>query len=107
MARASMKWFYNSTAWKIARQQALQRDMFTCAYCGDRATEVHHLVELNEKNVSDSNISLSLDNLQSLCHKCHRQITMEEHGIKCMDCDMGFYFDEEGNLQPYSPPQGD
>lgn len=99
-----MKWFYNSKQWKYAREQALHRDHFTCSYCGARATEVHHLEELNETNVHDVTISLNLDNLQSLCHDCHSMITMQEHGIKGIDCEMNYYFDEEGNLQRLSPP---
>lgn len=106
MAREALKWFYNSGAWQQARAAALRRDHYTCAYCGARANEVHHLKELNEKNVTDIRISLNLNNLQSLCHQCHTQITMNEHGIKHTDCDMEFYFDEDGILQRRSPPGG-
>ena len=90
----------------MKRKEALKRDGYTCAYCGARATEVHHLVELNDENVRDRNISLNLDNLQSLCHTCHTMITMDTHGIKKMDCDMEYYFDEDGNLQRAIPPRG-
>lgn len=106
MAKEALKWFYNSAAWQQARAAALRRDMFTCAYCGARATEVHHLKELSEKNVADVSISLNLNNLQSLCHQCHSQITMNEHGIKKLDCDMEYYFDSDGNLQRRTLPGG-
>ena len=104
MARETMKWFYNSPAWRAARLQALHRDHFTCHYCGARATEVHHLIELNENNVHDPTVSLNLENLQSLCHDCHSKITMNEHGIKNLDCDMEYYFDENGILKRFKPP---
>ncbi len=81
----------------------LKRDGYTCAYCGARATEVHHLIELNEENVRDINISLNPEHLQSLCHKCHTMITLNAHGIKNLDCDMEYYFDEDGNLQRIPP----
>ena len=106
MAKASRKWFYNSEAWRTVRRQALMRDHFTCYYCGQRATEVHHIVELDDNNVHDPNLSLNLNNLQSLCHDCHRRITMAEHGFKSLDCDLNYYFDEEGNLQRMNPPGG-
>ena len=99
MAKQSRKWFYNSKEWRTVRQQALHRDHFTCAYCKGRATEVHHIIELNDKNIHDPKVSLNLDNLQSLCHECHRQITMNEHHMKNLDCEMNYYFDDEGNLQ--------
>lgn len=106
MAKASRKWFYNSGDWQQAREAALRRDQYTCAYCGARATEVHHLIELDDKNIRDPEISLNLKHLQSLCHDCHTMITMNEHGIRKMDCDMEFYFDEDGILQRRTPPEG-
>jgi 5-methylcytosine-specific restriction endonuclease McrA len=66
MARQEMKPFYQSTAWKAARRAALMRDHYSCQICGARAGEVHHLIELNKDNVKDKNISLNLNNLQSL-----------------------------------------
>lgn len=104
MAKEWSKPFYNSEEWKIIRKQALKRDGFTCPYCGARATEVHHIIELTPENIHDRNISLNLNNLQSLCHECHSAITMEEHGIKSMDCQLGYYFDEDGQLQKYATP---
>lgn len=104
MAKESRKWFYNSKEWQQARKAALKRDQRTCAYCGARATEVHHLIELNDNNIRDPEISLNLKHLQSLCHTCHTMITMDEHGIKKMGCDMEYYFDEDGNLQRMAPP---
>ena len=98
MGREVRKWFYNSKAWRATRQQALFRDGYTCQICGARATEVHHLIELDNENIHDQNISLNLDNLQSLCHDCHARITWQQkYGRK--DCDKKYYFDDDGMLQ--------
>lgn len=104
MAKEFAKSFYNSKEWKWLRLQVLKRDGRTCAYCGARATEVHHLIELNEKNIKNPEISLNPKHLQSLCHECHSMITMNEHGIKNIDCDMEYYFDDDGMLQRRHPP---
>lgn len=79
MARDTLKGFYNSGAWKRQRLLILQRDHFTCTNkgCSRTATEVHHLIELNERNVNDINICLNEKNLVSLCHECHSRITKE------------------------------
>ncbi len=34
----------------------------------------HHKIELNMMNVNDPSISLNLDNLMLVCHKCHNDI---------------------------------
>lgn len=98
MAKEWAKPFYRSAAWKAVRRQALQRDAFTCVFCGARATEVHHIRELTPDNIGDPNIALNIDNLQCLCHKCHTTLTMAEHGIKNIDCGMEYYFDADGQL---------
>lgn len=98
MAKEWAKSFYNSGEWKEARQRALRRDGFTCHYCGATATEVHHIIELTKDNISDTSVSLNQDNLMSLCHACHAALTMQEHGIKDMDCGIEYHFDGDGNL---------
>ncbi len=95
MARQALKWFYDSAAWKSTRRAALLRDRYRCQICGGRATEVHHLTELSEKNVHDKCISLNLDNLQSLCHDCHTSITKEEHG-RAGAIGVKYVFDADG-----------
>lgn len=79
MARDTLKGFYNSGAWKRQRLYILQRDKFTCTEpgCSRTATEVHHIIELNERNVNDLNICLNENNLRSLCHDCHTRITKD------------------------------
>lgn len=59
MAQAWAKSFYDSAAWKKQREYVLRRDHYICTEpgCHNVATEVHHIVELTEKNVNDVNVS--------------------------------------------------
>lgn len=97
MAKEWAKSFYNSALWKKQRDYILKRDHFTCTQpgCHRPATEVHHIIELNESNVNDINICLNESNLRSLCHACHDSITkqMKSKGAGILD---EIYFDENG-----------
>ena len=52
--------------WKTIREQALARDRKRCVNCGAVATEVDHIVE-----IQDGGPEFDLANLRSLCHRCH------------------------------------
>ncbi|WP_460578426.1 HNH endonuclease [Gracilibacillus alcaliphilus] len=70
--------FYHSTEWTRVRKLALIRDNYLCQRCLKqkkltKAQVVHHKVEL----LVDWSKRLDLDNLESLCHRCHNQI---DHG---------------------------
>lgn len=95
MAKEWAKAFYKSKEWRAMRRFILRRDLFTCEECGARATEVHHGVELTPQNINDPAIALNPDLLHSLCHDCHTAITK-----RTADCDIGFFFDEDGQLTP-------
>jgi 5-methylcytosine-specific restriction endonuclease McrA len=95
MAKPFARAFYKSPAWRTARQAALRRDGYTCQRCGDRATEVHHIIELTPDNINDPRIALALNNLESLCHTCHTKETQDT-----ADIISGFYFDENGQAVP-------
>jgi 5-methylcytosine-specific restriction protein A len=74
--------FYKSRAWVAARRRVLIRDNYLCQECLRqgyiiRADTVHHKIGLKE----DWSKRLQLDNLVSLCAKCHNQL----HGGKCVD----------------------
>ena len=57
---------YRATAhWKKIRIKVLQRDAYTCAYCGDVATEVDHVYP-KSKGGEDT-----LDNLVAACRGCN------------------------------------
>lgn len=81
MAQPWAKSFYDSAVWQKQRTYILKRDHHTCTEpgCHNVATEVHHIVELNEQNVRDNRIALDERNLRSLCHDCHARITRDEH----------------------------
>lgn len=79
-----------STGWYTARNKALLRDNYTCQRCKyafggkHRNLTVHHITPITAfKNPSDKtikeNIIDHLDNLVSLCRKCHG--TVETKGI--------------------------
>lgn len=77
--------FYHTDAWKAVRRQALERDHGVCQIClrawragsGRRprnATIVHHLKPRSQY----PDLSLELDNLESVCAICHNQVHPEK-----------------------------
>jgi len=71
--------FYNSIEWKRLKQQALIRDKGLCQECLSNqkitiATEVDHIIPIRVR----WDLRLRLDNLRSLCHKCHMRKTAED-----------------------------
>jgi hypothetical protein len=59
--------FRGSAAWKKIRLRILERDDFTCAYCGYRSEkrqQVNH-IDGDPKNNED-------ENLETICPDCHR-----------------------------------
>lgn len=55
-----------------ARNQALLKRTPLCAKCGGPATEVDHIVPLHKGGAE------ALDNLQCLCHWCHKAKTRRD-----------------------------
>ncbi len=100
MAQEWAKPFYNSAAWKRMRHMIITQCGYTCEMCGGHATEIHHEIELTPDNISNPHISLNPKLLHPLCGDCHKKITLDQKGIKLLDCDDGFCFDEDGNLSP-------
>ena len=92
MAKVWAKRFYASGEWKTARRMALRRDHYTCTRCWLRADEVHHIIELTPDNIMDINITLNINNLESLCHVCHTKETSGSKG----DVNDGMVFDSDG-----------
>ena len=69
--------FYKSKIWQTVRDAAIKRDAYLCQDClkAGRITpaeEVHHIQELTPENITDPSVSLSLDNLISVCRECHQ-----------------------------------
>lgn len=64
--------YLQSEAWQRKRYVVLKRDNWTCVYCGNAATQVHH------KRYAKNNIgSEPIDWLVSVCNSCHGQIHRE------------------------------
>lgn len=86
--------FYQRKAWKACRESYIGKriliDGGLCEICEDRiGKEVDHIIELNEHNVNDPEISLNHDNLQYLCKECHNMKTFG-------NTNRGVFFDENG-----------
>lgn len=105
MAKEYAKAFYNSKAWQQAREMALMRDRYMCQCdgCTNVAEEVHHKIEITEKNINDVKVTLNQDNLISLCSECHKRITKEAHR-KQKKILQAITFDEKG--YPIAIPPG-
>ncbi|MAK61798.1 MAG: endonuclease [Ponticaulis sp.] len=65
--------------WKAIRVQALQRDGWKCVQCGEKVgLEIDHIKPVRDR----PDLAWSLDNLQSLCGRCHARKTRTEAGLK-------------------------
>jgi 5-methylcytosine-specific restriction endonuclease McrA len=58
--------YLKSDEWKRKRYVVLKRDAWTCVYCGNPATEVHHK-RYSKKNIGKEPIKW----LVSVCKPCH------------------------------------
>ena len=67
-----------TSRWKALRVKALDRDDWQCVQCGERRRlEVDHILPVR----MHPELSYSLDNLQSLCGRCHARKTRIEIGL--------------------------
>lgn len=94
------KSFYQSDAWKKARQTAIKRANGLCERC--RAAGrfvpgviVHHKKYITPGNIHDARVTLALDNLELVCEDCHNKEHKAKHAAR-------YRFDGNGNLLP--PP---
>jgi 5-methylcytosine-specific restriction endonuclease McrA len=67
MNNLSYRKYIKSNSWKRLRKQTLIRDNYICKFCGEKATDVHH-IQYPEDFKNDS-----IDNLISCCKKCHEK----------------------------------
>lgn len=71
--------FYHSQAWRTLRRQALERDKHLCQVCLQHneltfADTVHHIKPIRQNEAE----KLSLNNLISVCRKCHNELHREK-----------------------------
>jgi 5-methylcytosine-specific restriction enzyme A len=65
--------FYNLNRWKLARAAAKQRDGYSCTHCGRTGVplDVDHIIGWRRR----PDLAFELDNLRTLCRRCHNQRT--------------------------------
>lgn len=66
--------FYKTTAWRHTREQVLLRDYSTCVRCGLEGNIVDHIIPSED----DWEDRLNIDNLETLCQRCHNLKTKRE-----------------------------
>ncbi len=93
MAKDYAESFYNSKAWRKCREGYMQSVNYVCENCKGIGVICHHVVHITPSNIHDPNITLSWENLQSLCIECHNKV----HGNNQTIAE-GLAFDMNGNL---------
>ena len=79
MAQDFARNFYNSVAWKQARNAYANKKHHLCEDCLDRGEYrygaiVHHIVELTPDNITDEDVALNENNFRLVCRSCHERI---------------------------------
>lgn len=80
MAQSWARAFYSSTAWKRTREAYTAHAGGICERCermgvyGVPGEIVHHKNKLTARNINDTQITLSFDNLELLCRDCHAAV---------------------------------
>lgn len=99
MAKDYAKSFYKSKRWIDCRNGFMQSKNYICERCNGVAIICHHKEYITPENITDPNITLNWDNLESLCQTCHN---LEHHsgGIVAE----GLAFNSKGNLISIIPP---
>ena len=103
MAKTWAKPFYNSPAWRNARESyisyRLSVDGGMCEVCHKQLGYiVHHKIALTPLNINDPTISLNRNNLRYECKACHDR--EEGHYIGGKEYIPACCFDSNGN--PFS-----
>lgn len=72
-------WVYRDRRWPALRTAAKRRDGFQCVKCGARGRlEVDHIEPVRDAPEK----AFNLENLQTLCGRCHGVKTRQEVGMK-------------------------
>ena len=58
-----------SSSHSLAQKKGKERDLYTCQVCGSKKdVEGHHIIDYQYGGAA------SVDNIITLCHKCHNQV---------------------------------
>lgn len=71
--------WYKTARWQRLRWAALERDAFTCAYCGKMEDDTSQLVgdhRVPVRGIADR--MWDLENVQTLCKPCHDRVKQIE-----------------------------
>ena len=98
MAKPYARAFYKSKEWKNCKESFLKSKHYLCERCGEPADIVHHKIYLTPENINDPKISLSFDNLEAICLRCHNA----EHEVNkyLNKSKKRFKYDEYGRISP-------
>lgn len=102
--KAYAKQFYTSKTWKRCRKEYLQSVSFLCERCYAKgiltpAKIVHHKTWITPDNIGDPRITISHDNLEALCWKCHDEEHDHGYDHRTQRGDKSrFRVDESGNV---------
>lgn len=93
MSTGTLYRFYKSARWRYCKDAYAKSVGYLCEDCKRRGIHrtgrvCHHLIELDETNYNDPEISLNWDNLVFLCQSCHelrhsndpRRYTFDQNG---------------------------
>lgn len=77
MSQEFSRSFYNSQAWRNARNAYKKSKGGLCEDCLKKGlinpgAEVHHIQELTPDNINDPVVALGFSNLCLLCRDCHK-----------------------------------
>lgn len=67
----------DSRAWRELRKKILARDGYVCAYCGQDADTVDHVMSIK----SNPELAMSMDNLVSACKRCNSMKGSRSEGV--------------------------
>ena len=65
----------SQSEWQKIRRRAMRRDRRRCVLCGNRATQVDHIIPVSAGG------SNAMTNLQSLCEPCHKTKTVDDRRV--------------------------
>ncbi|MDR1014745.1 MAG: HNH endonuclease [Coriobacteriales bacterium] len=82
--------FYSSAAWRRTREAYAASRHRLCELCLSPADVVHHVRRLTPNNIHDASVTLSWDNLQLLCRRCHAEQHAPGGALACARAPVAF-----------------